>query len=189
VESKAPGFLEILERVWDDLADYQVVLEILNGAWTLLCIMVIAALSFYIYARVRLDRPCEPYWVEVQPTVWYHETGTQLAIGLLFSSIGTMVTRGWAWGYRECVNRLGNPLANCTYITDDVLWLFLGGGCGLFGGVFVIRTLLPHTLGACRYVVPVVLSLVPPIVWHVWGNWPPDDAVGAKWPPFFRPFF
>ena len=165
----------MMEFYWEwlveELSDFEVILELMNGVWTLLLLQVMAALLFYIFKRAT-EKPVEPQWLWIEPEHWYHQLGTQLAVAMTIYITGSCLARFWAWLYRECANRLGDSAANCVYITDEVGWLFLASVFAIAGGTCLIRIMLPFRWGWTRYSIPLVVSFIPPIAWHVWTSWP-----------------
>lgn len=155
---------------FDYVTDYQFVLELMNGIWTLLTVQIIVVLVLYIIRRV-LEPPHEPQWIFVRPEPWHQELGVQLAFSWILYSIGTGTARSWAYLYRECANRLDNPAVNCAHVTDNVEWLFIASIFAVVGGVYTIRVMLPRYLGIWRWAVPLILSVVPPTAWHLYAHW------------------
>lgn len=142
--------------------------EFWNGAWMILCIIMVAMLALFIWERWRRFRG--------SGLGWYEEPGIQTAIALAVFFLGSGIRATWVWMRLGCENDVrdhvgsGNPfsyLSECEWLYTTYLGyaLELSAVLAIAGATCIVRVLSPRQWRPWSWISALVLAVaLPPLL-------------------------
>ncbi len=125
-----------------------VILEIVNGAWTILTALFVIFLAYHLWCEGQRRRFSTDEWFGPFPL------GMQVAVALLVADIGTVISRGAAWSWFLTTEARG-PIEG---IVGSLL--VIGSFIAAIGILCQIRIFSKGYFGNAPWILAAVMSII-----------------------------